>query len=140
MVSASSRNTASGFDVTRRFSCNPAYVGHFKCNIHRLADYPNLWGYIKIFCQIPGIATTVDIDYIKAHYYGSHTHINPTGVIPRGPELDYSTPHGKAFPTTTKRHLVASPDGRNESLLINQDATLERAAARSNNGRRGALV
>jgi hypothetical protein len=87
---------------------------------------PKSVGIYQNFCQIPGIATTVDIDYIKAHYYGSHTHINPTGVIPRGPELDYSTPHGKAFPTTTKRHLVASPDGRNESLLINQDATLER--------------
>jgi len=74
---------------------DPVYVGHFKCNIRRLADYPNLWGYVKDLYQVPGIAETVDIDYIKAHYYGSHTHVNPTGVIPRGPELDYSTPHGR---------------------------------------------
>ena len=74
---------------------DPVYVGHFKCNIRRLADYQNLWGYVKDLYQVPGIAETVDIDYIKAHYYASHTHINPTGVIPRGPELGYSTPHGR---------------------------------------------
>jgi len=74
---------------------DPVYVGHFKCNIRRLADYPNLWGYVKDLYQVPGIAETVDIDYIKAHYYGSHTHVNPTGVIPHGPDLDYSTPHGR---------------------------------------------
>lgn len=72
-----------------------AYVGHFKCNIRRLADYPNLWGYLKDLYQIPGIAETVDIDYIKAHYYASHTHINPTGIIPRGPDIDYDAPHNR---------------------------------------------
>jgi putative glutathione S-transferase len=71
------------------------YVGHFKCNTRRVADYPNLRGYVKDLYQVPGIAETVDIDYIKAHYYGSHTHINPTGVIPNGPELDFLTPHGR---------------------------------------------
>ncbi len=71
------------------------YVGHFKCNRKRIVDYPALSNYLRELYQIPGIAQTVDIDYIKAHYYGSHTHINPTGVIPRGPELDYSTPHGR---------------------------------------------
>ena len=74
---------------------DPVYVGHFKCNIRRIADYPNLWGYVKDLYQVPGIAETVDIDYIKAHYYASHTHVNPTGVIPQGPEIDYSTPHGR---------------------------------------------
>jgi len=74
---------------------DPVYVGHFKCNIRRLRDYPNLWGYVCELYQQPGIADTVDIDYIKAHYYASHTHINPTGVVPRGPELDYSAPHGR---------------------------------------------
>lgn len=74
---------------------DPVYVGHFKCNIRRLADYPNLWGYTKDLYQIPGIAETVDIDYIKTHYYASHTHINPTGIIPRGPDADYSAPHGR---------------------------------------------
>lgn len=74
---------------------DPVYVGHFKCNVRRLIDYPNLWGYVRDLYQVPGIAETVDIGHIKAHYYVSHTHINPTGVIPRGPELDYSTPHGR---------------------------------------------
>ena len=77
---------------------DPVYVGHFKCNIRRLADYPNLWGYVKDLYQVPGIAETVDIDYIKAHYYESHTHINPTGVVPQGPALDYTTPHGREKP------------------------------------------
>jgi len=74
---------------------DPVYVGHFKCNLRRLVDYPNLWGYVKDLYQIPGIAETVDIEHIKAHYYASHTHINPTGIIPLGPDLDYTAPHGR---------------------------------------------
>ena len=74
---------------------DPVYVGHFKCNIRRLRDYPNLWGYVKDLYQLRGIAETVDIDYIKAHYYESHTAINPTGIVPKGPVIDYSTPHGR---------------------------------------------
>jgi len=69
------------------------YVGHFKCNLRQLVDYPNLWGYILELYQQPGIAETVDMDYIKAHYYGSHTTINPTGVIPKGPVIDFWQPH-----------------------------------------------
>jgi putative glutathione S-transferase len=74
---------------------DPVYVGHFKCNIRCLRDYPNLWGYVKDLYQVPGIAETVDIDYIKAHYYRSHTAVNPSGIVPKGPEIDYSTPHGR---------------------------------------------
>lgn len=74
---------------------DPVYVGHFKCNIRRLRDYPNLWGYVKDLYQVPGVAETVDIDYIKAHYYESHTAINPTGIVPTGPDVDYSSPHGR---------------------------------------------
>ncbi|MFW2404212.1 MAG: glutathione S-transferase family protein [Gammaproteobacteria bacterium] len=74
---------------------DPVYVGHFKCNLRRLIDYPNLWGYVRDLYQQPGIAATVDIPHIKAHYYGSHTAINPTGVVPLGPYVDYSTPHGR---------------------------------------------
>jgi putative glutathione S-transferase len=74
---------------------DPVYVGHFKCNIRRLCDYPSLWGYVKDLYQQPGIAETVDIDHIKAHYYASHRTINPKGVIPKGPFVDYSTPHGR---------------------------------------------
>ena len=74
---------------------DPVYVGHFKCNIRALREYPNLWGYVRDLYQQPGIAATVDIDYIKAHYYESHTAINPTGIVPKGPDIDYSTPHGR---------------------------------------------
>lgn len=79
---------------------DPVYVGHFKCNIRQLVDYPHLWGYILELYQQPGIAETVAMDYIKAHYYGSHKTINPTGVIPKGPEIDFLQPH--------KRHKIAS--------------------------------
>jgi len=74
---------------------DPVYYGHFKCNTRQLRDYPNIWGYVKDLYQQPGIAETVDIDYIKAHYYESHTAINPTGIVPKGPDIDYSTPHGR---------------------------------------------
>ena len=71
------------------------YVGHFKCNLRRIVDYPNIWGYLRDLYQVPGIEETVAMDYIKAHYYGSHETINPTRVIPVGPELDFHTPHGR---------------------------------------------
>lgn len=71
------------------------YVGHFKCNLHRIVDYPNIWGYLRDLYQIPGIADTVAIDYIKKHYYASHEMINPTRIIPMGPDIDFSTPHNR---------------------------------------------
>ncbi|WP_305815102.1 glutathione S-transferase family protein [Photobacterium leiognathi] len=69
------------------------YVGHFKCNLKRIVDFPHIWGYVRDLYQVEGIAQTVDIDYIKAHYYGSHETINPTRIIPKGPELDFLSPH-----------------------------------------------
>lgn len=74
---------------------DPVYVGHFKCNIRRIADYPNLSGYLKDLYQHPGIAETVDFYHIKHHYYGSHRMINPTGVVPVGPVMDLTSPHGR---------------------------------------------
>ncbi|MBD8891349.1 glutathione S-transferase family protein [Roseibium litorale] len=71
------------------------YVGHFKCNIRRIEDYPNLSNYLRALYQVPGIAGTVQLDTIKAHYYGSHKTINPTGIIPLGPELDFMSPHDR---------------------------------------------
>ena len=65
------------------------YFGHFKCNLKPLTAYPNLWAYTKRIYQLPGIAQTVNFDHIKRHYYGSHKTINPTGVIPAGPTLDW---------------------------------------------------
>lgn len=72
------------------------YVGHFKCNIRRIVDYPNLWGYLRDLYQVPGIAETVSIEHIKAHYYTSHANINPTRIIPVGPLLDFNEPHDRA--------------------------------------------
>ena len=72
------------------------YVGHFKCNIRRIVDYPNLWGYLRDLYQVPGIAETVSIEHIKAHYYTSHANINPTRIIPIGPLLDFNEPHDRA--------------------------------------------
>lgn len=71
------------------------YVGHFKCNLRRIADYPNLSGYLRELYQVPGIAETVSFEHIKRHYYQSHRTINPTGVVPVGPELELGRPHGR---------------------------------------------
>jgi putative glutathione S-transferase len=71
------------------------YVGHFKCNLRRIADMPNLQGYLRELYQVPGVAGTVNQSHIKRHYYESHPTINPTGVVPAGPELDLDTPHGR---------------------------------------------
>lgn len=68
------------------------YFGHFKCNHRRIADYPNLAGYLRELYQQPGIAETVNFDHIKQHYYGSHPSINPNGIVPKGPQLDLDAP------------------------------------------------
>ncbi len=69
------------------------YNGHFKCNIRRIVDYPNLDGYLRDLYQQPGIADTVDFDHIKRHYYMTHTDINPTRIVPVGPSMDLLRPH-----------------------------------------------
>jgi putative glutathione S-transferase len=71
------------------------YVLHFKCNLRRVVDHPNLWPYLRELFQVPGVAGTVDLDHIKRHYYLTHDSINPTGIVPKGPELDFSRPHGR---------------------------------------------
>ena len=71
------------------------YVGHFKCNLRRITDYPNLFNYIKELYQIPGIAETVNFDPIKRHYYYSHESINPTRIVPKGPHIDLTSPHNR---------------------------------------------
>ncbi len=71
------------------------YVTHFKCNIRRIVDYPNLWGYTRDIYQRPGIAETVNMEHIKRHYFESHRHMNPYGIVPEGPVLDFAAPHGR---------------------------------------------
>jgi putative glutathione S-transferase len=74
---------------------DPVYHGHFKCNRRRIVDYPNLWGFVRDVYQLPGVAETVHIDFIKSHYYRSHPTVNPSRIVPIGPALDYSAPHGR---------------------------------------------
>src|SRR5207302_1000263 len=70
------------------------YVGHFKCNLRRIADYPNLSAYTRDIYQLPGIAGTVNFAHIKRHYYESHRSLNPSGIVPVGPLLDFNQAHG----------------------------------------------
>jgi putative glutathione S-transferase len=72
------------------------YHGHFKCNLRRIEDFPNLSSYVRDLFQTPGIANTVNFDHIKRHYYMSHEHINPTRIVPLGPVLDFMRPHERA--------------------------------------------
>ena len=82
------------FTTLMRF--DPVYFGHFKCNQRRIVDYPNLWGFARDLYQTPGVAETLNVDYIKMHYYGSHANLNPSGIIPKGPAIDYAAPHDRA--------------------------------------------
>jgi glutathionyl-hydroquinone reductase len=81
------------FPTLARFDA--VYYGHFKCNLRHVYEYPALWGYAREIYQMPGNAGTVSIDEYKTHYYGSHRNLNPSGVIPLGPDLDLKAPHGR---------------------------------------------
>jgi len=69
---------------------DPVYFGHFKCNLRRIVDYPNLWRYTREIYHLPGVANTVNMQHIKQHYYQSHPTINPTGIVPLGPKIEFS--------------------------------------------------
>ncbi len=71
------------------------YYGHFKCNLRHVYEYPALWDYTREIYQLPGIGATVSLDEYKMHYYGSHRNLNPAGIIPLGPILDFTEPHGR---------------------------------------------
>ncbi|HYR10479.1 MAG TPA: glutathione S-transferase family protein [Longimicrobium sp.] len=81
------------FTTLARFDA--VYVGHFKCNLRRLVDYPNLWAYARDLYQRPGFGETVDFDHIKRHYYMTHDQLNPTRIVPKGPLMDWDAPHGR---------------------------------------------
>ena len=74
---------------------DPVYHGHFKCNVRRIVDYPNLSGYLRDIYQIPGIAETVYLNDTKRHYYTSHESVNPTLIVPVGPDIDLNAPHDR---------------------------------------------
>jgi putative glutathione S-transferase len=71
------------------------YYSHFKCNVRRITDYPNLWSYLRDLYQVPGVAETVSLDHIKRHYYSSHRNLNPSGIVPIGPLIDFTPAHGR---------------------------------------------
>ena len=77
------------------FRFDAIYVTHFKCNLRRISDYPNLSGYLRELYQMPGIAETTDLDDARRHYFLSHRSINPRGIVPIGPEIDLTSPHGR---------------------------------------------
>ncbi len=72
-----------------------AWVCVFQCNVRRIADYPNLQNYLKELYQLPAFGSTTNMDHIKRHYYVSHTSINPTQVVPVGPQLDFASKHDR---------------------------------------------
>ena len=86
------------------------YYSHFKCNLRRIIDYPNLSNYLRDLYQQGGVAATVNMDHIKRHYYGSQRHVNPTGIVPLGPQLDFLAPHDRGrfenenIPPESARH------------------------------------
>jgi putative glutathione S-transferase len=84
------------FTTLLRFDA--VYHGHFKCNLRRIVDYPNLWGFVRDMYQLGDVATTCRLDHIKHHYYRSHTHINPKQIVPTGPLIDFTTAHGRGAP------------------------------------------
>jgi putative glutathione S-transferase len=81
------------FTTLARFDA--VYVGHFKCNLRRLVDYPNLWAYARDLYQTQGIGETVNFDHIKRHYYMTHDQLNPSRIVPAGPLMDWDAPHGR---------------------------------------------
>ncbi|MEM9069849.1 MAG: glutathione S-transferase C-terminal domain-containing protein, partial [Myxococcota bacterium] len=86
---------ADFFLFTTLVRFDPVYHYHFKCNLKRLRDYPNLWGFTREIYQLPGVAETVRMDHIKEHYFGSHESVNPARVVPAGPIVDFDEPHGR---------------------------------------------
>ena len=81
------------FPTLMRFDV--AYFGAFKCNLRRIQNYPNLWGYVRELYQMPGIAQTCDLNAYKQGYYSISELRNPLGIVPKGPAIDFATPHGR---------------------------------------------
>lgn len=81
------------FTTLLRFDA--VYYVHFKCNLRRIVDYPNLWGYLRDLYQHPGVKETCNLDHIKLHYYKSHPKVNPSGIVPKGPIIDFESAHGR---------------------------------------------
>jgi putative glutathione S-transferase len=96
------------------------YYTHFKCNLRRIADYPNLSNYLRELYQVPGVAETVNMDHIRRHYYASHRHLNPSGIVPKGPALDFDAPHDRA--SIFSARASAALTGRIEDPFLFDDS------------------
>ena len=81
------------FTTLLRFDA--VYYSHFKCNLRRIVDYPNLWNYLKELYQVLGVKETCNLDHIKRHYYNSHPNVNPTRIVPKGPLINFDAPHNR---------------------------------------------
>lgn len=86
---------ADWFMFTTLLRFDAVYYVHFKCNLRRIIDYPNLWNYLKDLYQQPGVKETCNLDHIKRHYYRSHPHVNPTRIVPKGPIIDFTEAHNR---------------------------------------------
>ncbi len=80
---------------TTLFRFDAVYYVHFKCNLRHIYEYPNLWNYLLDLYQQPGVKETCNLDHIKVHYYKSHPSVNPSGIVPKGPILDFDAPHNR---------------------------------------------
>jgi putative glutathione S-transferase len=80
---------------TTLFRFDAVYHTHFKCNVARIVDYPNLWGHAREIYQLPGVAETCNLEHVTRHYYRSHESVNPKRIVARGPRLDWDAPHGR---------------------------------------------
>ncbi|MGJ3253561.1 MAG: glutathione S-transferase family protein [Elainellaceae cyanobacterium] len=92
---------------TTLFRFDAVYYVHFKCNLRRIVDYPNLWGYLRDLYQHPGVKDTCNLDHIKRHYYKSHTNVNPTGLVPKGPIIDFEQDHERDRPFSAQDMVTA---------------------------------
>ncbi len=95
LLGAAHDRNATGVSFPTLIRFDAVYHGHFKCNLRRIVDYQNLWPYLRDLYQHDGVAETVNFDHIKRHYYITHDEINPTRIVPIGPELDLTQPHGR---------------------------------------------
>ncbi len=94
--SSASRITEADWCMfTTLFRFDAVYYVHFKCNLRHIYEYPNLWNYLKDLYQQPGVKETCNLEHIKLHYYKSHPNVNPTGLVPKGPILDFDAPHNR---------------------------------------------
>ncbi|GAA6616493.1 glutathione S-transferase family protein [Scytonema sp. NUACC26] len=85
---------------TTLFRFDAVYYLHFKCNLHRITEFHNLWNYLKDLYQQPGVRETCNLDHIKRHYYKSHPKVNPTRIVPKGPIIDFDAPHDRMTVTS----------------------------------------